>query len=143
MSATVNHATPPGLRSGRYRSLLGAVVTSEMGDWLLFIALPLYALSSSGSALATSTVFLAELAPAILVGIACGPVIDRLDSRRLLAGLSVSQAALLLPLLAAGPHRLWLVYLVAAVQAALASISRPAQQALVPALVANPERARA
>lgn len=144
MSATVDQKpTPPGLRSGTYRALLGAVVISEMGDWLLFIALPLYALNASGSALMTSMVLLAELAPAVLVGIACGPVIDRLDSRRLLAGLTVTQAALILPLLVAGPHRLWLVYLVAALQAAIASITRPAQQALVPALVAGDERAQA
>lgn len=144
MSATVGkQSTLPGLRSGSYRALLGAVVISEAGDWLLFIALPLYALNASGSALATSTVFLAELAPAVLVGVTCGPVIDRLDRRRLLAGLTVTQAGLLLPLLAAGPHRLWLVYLVAALQAAIASITRPAQTTLLPTLVAVGERARA
>ena len=119
------------------------MVISETGDWLLFIALPLYALNTSGSSLATSTVFLAELAPAVVVGIACGPLIDRLDRRCLLAGLTAAQASLLLPLLAAGPHRLWLVYVVAALQAAIASITRPAQQALVPALVTADRRARA
>lgn len=144
MSETVDRRpTPPGLRGGGYRALLSAVVISETGDWLLFIALPLYALNTSGSALATSTVFLAELAPAVIVGTACGPVIDRLDRRRLLASLTAAQAVLLLPLLAAGPHSLWLVYLVAALQAAIASIARPAQQSLVPALVAADDRARA
>jgi predicted MFS family arabinose efflux permease len=144
MSATVGHRpVASGLRNRPYRALLGAVVISEMGDWLLFIALPLYALHSSGSALATSTVFLAELAPAVLIGTACGPLIDRLNRRHLLVGLTVAQAGLLLPLLAAEPHRLWLIYLVAALQAGIASITRPAQQALVPALVARDGRARA
>lgn len=133
----------PALQSTPYRALLAAVVISEMGDWLLFIALPLYALSASHSALASSTVFLAELAPAVLVGILCGPLIDRLPSRRLLSGLTVAQAVLLLPLLTVGPHRLWLIYLVAALQAAVASITGPAQQALVPSLVIPDERARA
>jgi MFS family permease len=144
MSASVDHRPSASeLRSPRFRALLGAVVISETGDWLLFIALPLYALNASGSALATSTVFLAELAPAVVVGTACGPLIDRGDRRRLLAGLTAAQSVLLLPLLAAGPHRLWLIYLVAAVQAAIASITRPAQQALVPALVPAHRRARA
>jgi MFS family permease len=144
MSATVAHPpTLPGLRSPPYRALLTAVAISETGDWLLFIALPLYTLHASGSALATSTVFLAELAPAVIVGTTCGPLIDRARRGRLLAGLTVAQAPLLLALLAAGPHRLWLVYLVAALQAAIASITRPAQQALVPALVTADERARA
>ncbi len=144
MSATVDHRPAVlGARGRPFRALLSAVVISETGDWLLFIALPLYALNASGSALATSTVFLAELVPAVVVGIACGPLIDRLDRRFLLAGLTTLQAALLLPLLAAGPHRLWLVYVVAALQAAIASITRPAQQALVPSLVTTAGRARA
>ncbi len=46
-----------------FRGLCAAVVVSEVGDWLLFIALPLYVLRASGSALATSTVFLADSFP--------------------------------------------------------------------------------
>lgn len=144
MSAAVDHRPAVlGVGSRPFRALLGAVVISETGDWLLFIALPLYALNASGSALATSTVFLAELVPAVVVGVACGPLIDRLDRRLLLAGLTAVQAALLLPLLAAGPHRLWLVYAVAALQAAIASITRPAQHALVLPLVPTAGRAQA
>ena len=76
---------------------------SETGDWLLFIALPLYVLQVSGSTLNTSAVFLAELAPAVLVGTVCGPVIDRRNLGRLLTALTCSQAILLLPLLWLGP----------------------------------------
>lgn len=121
--------------NARYRRLWSAVVISQTGDWLLFIALPLYVLRVSGSALATSTVFLAELAPAVLVGTVCGPLLDRRDPTRLLAGLTAVQALALLPLLAVTPGRLWLVYLVAAVQAAFTSMTTPAQQAVVPGLV--------
>jgi predicted MFS family arabinose efflux permease len=126
----------PSLRGNRaYRRLWSAVAISETGDWLLFIALPLYVLKVSGSALDTSAVFLAELAPAVLVGIVGGPVIDRWNPGRLLTALTSSQAVLLLPLLWLGPDRLWIAYAVAAVQAAITSITTPALQAVVPFVV--------
>src|SRR5450631_2011761 len=101
----------PSLRGNpAYRRLWSAVAISETGDWLLFIALPLYVLQVSGSALDTSAVFLAELAPAVLVGTVCGPVIDRGNPGRLLTALTGSQAVLLLPLLWLGPDRLWIAY---------------------------------
>ncbi len=118
-----------------FRGLCAAVVVSEAGDWLLFIALPLYVLHDSGSALATSMVFLAELVPAVLVGTTCGPLIDRRDPGHLLACLTAAQAFVVLPLMWAGPNRVWLVYVVAAVQAAFTSLTTPAQQAVVPSFV--------
>ncbi len=118
-----------------YRRLWTAVAVSEMGDWLLFIALPLYVLGTSGSALATSSVFLAELVPAVAVGTVCGPLIDRRNPARLLATLTGLQAFVVLPLLWVGPGSVWIVYAVAAAQAACTSLTAPAQQAVVPLLV--------
>jgi MFS family permease len=115
-------------------TLCAAVAVSEIGDWLLFIALPLVVLRSSGSSLATSAVFLAELVPAVVIGTTCGPLIDRRNPGRLLAMLTVTQALVVLPLLWAGPNDLWLVYAVAAVQAAFTSITTPTQQAIVPTM---------
>lgn len=113
-------------------TLCTAVGVSELGDWLMFIALPLVVLRSSGSALATSTVFLAELVPAVVIGTVCGPLIDRRDPGRLLALLTAAQALVVVPLLWVGPNRVWLVYAVAAAQAAFTSLTTPAQQAIVP-----------
>jgi MFS family permease len=106
-----------------------------MGDWLLFIALPLYVLGASGSALDTSTVFLAELIPAVVIGTVCGPLIDRRHPGRLLAALTGLQTFVVLPLLWVGPGTVWIVFAVAAVQAAFTSLTTPAQQAVVPLLV--------
>jgi MFS family permease len=122
--------------------LCAAVTVSELGDWLMFIALPLVVLRSSGSALATSTVFLAELIPAVVIGTVCGPIIDRRDPGRLLAVLTTAQALVVLPLLWAGPGRVWLIYLVAAIQAAFTSLATPTQQAIVPTLFGGHEVAR-
>src|ERR1700756_3917883 len=109
--------SPPPLRGNpSYRRLWSAVAISETGDWLLFIALPLYVLQVSGSALATSSVFLAELLPAVVVGTAFGPGTARSHPARLLSLLTASQAFVLLPLLWLGPGRLWLVYPATVVQ---------------------------
>jgi predicted MFS family arabinose efflux permease len=125
----------PWRGDGAYQRLCAAVAVSEMGDWLLFIALPLYVLGASGSALDTSTVFLAELIPAVVIGTVCGPLIDRFNPRRLLPALTGLQAFVVLPLLWAGPGSVWLIYAVAAVQAAFTSLTTPVQQAVVPLLV--------
>jgi predicted MFS family arabinose efflux permease len=138
-----DRSTPLLRRNPAYRRLWSAVAISETGDWLLFIALPLYVLRVSGSALDTSMVFLAELAPAVVVGTVCGPVIDRWNPGRLLAVLTSSQAVVLLPLLWLGPDRLWMAYAVAVVQAAIASITIPALQAVVPSLVEPHQLSRA
>ena len=130
-------------RHPAYRRLCSAVVISEIGDWLLFIALPLYVLRSSGSALSTSGVFLAELLPAVVVGTVCGPLIDRGNPAWLLTALTSLQAVVLLPLLWVGPGSLWLVYAVAALQAAVTSVTMPAQQAVVPLIVAPGDLSRA
>ena len=122
-----------------YRRLCVAAAISETGDWLLFIALPLYVLHASGSALNTSGVFLAELVPGVVVGALGGPLIDRLPAARLLAGLTLVQAALLAPLLWVGAGQLWIIYAVAGLQAAATSLTVPAMQAVVPALVDGPE----
>ncbi len=122
--------------------LCTAVAVSEVGDWLMFIALPLVVLRASGSALATSTVFLAELVPGVVVGTTCGPLLDRRDPGRLLMLLTLTQALVVAPLLWVGPHRIWLVYAVAAVQAAFTSLTTPAQQAVVPRLFTAEDASR-
>jgi MFS family permease len=134
-SGSADGTGAPWRVNGAYRRLCAAVTVSEMGDWLLFIALPLYVLGVSGSALDTSTVFLAELIPAVVIGTVCGPLIDRFNPGRLLAALTGLQAFVVLPLLWAGPGSVWLIYTVAAVQAAFTSLTTPAQQAVVPLLV--------
>ena len=130
-------------RNGPYRRLCAAVSVSETGDWLLFIALPLYVLGASRSALDTSTVFLAELIPAVVVGTLCGPLIDRCRPGRFLAVLTGVQTFVVLPLLLVGPGSAWIVFAVAAVQAAFTSLTSPAQQAAVPLLVRPEETSRA
>jgi MFS family permease len=121
-----------------------ARLISDAGDWLLMIALPVYVLSLTGSSLATSAVFLAELTPALLLGSVAGVLVDRWDRRRTLVAVNMAQAVLLLPLLAVGSRdRLWIVVAVAVLQSCLARLSGPATFGLVPAVAAPADLGRA
>ncbi|MDN4615947.1 MFS transporter [Leifsonia sp. F6_8S_P_1B] len=122
-----------------YGLLWSAGFVSDTGDWLLMIALPLFAFSATGSALGASTVFLAELIPMLLLGSLLGVLVDRWDRRRTIIVVALLQALALLPLLAASADRMGIVYAVAAVEAVLGAIINPARQAIVPGIVGADE----
>ena len=132
------------LRRRPFAFLWAGALVSDLGDWMLLIGLPVFVFQLTGSALTTSTVFVAELVPALIVGQLGGVLVDRWDRRRILIAASLLQAVLLLPLLAVdSADRLWIVYLVAAAQSGLARICSPATAALIPALVPRDELASA
>ncbi len=123
------------LLTNRNFSLLwwGGLV-SMMGDWALRIALPVYIYQETGSTLATGLMFMAGTLPRILLGTLAGIFVDRWDYRRTLITANLLLAVSLLPL-ALATGWLWLVYLVAAMQAAIAQFVGPAENALLPKLV--------
>jgi MFS family permease len=115
---------------------LGGLV-SFVGDWVLFIALPVYVYDLTGSALATGGMFIAQTAPRLLFGSIAGVFVDRWDRRRtmIVANLLSASALLLLLLPVRSTADLWLVYLAAFLQASIALFFQPAESALVPILV--------
>jgi MFS family permease len=117
------------LRRPGVARLATAGLLSEVGDWMLFIALPLYVLQLTGSALVTSTVFALEMVPTVLVGPLAGVLIDHCDPWRLMRAVAALQAVCLLPLLLVqSADELWLVYLVVVVESVLATIIEPAER---------------
>ena len=89
------------IRNRNFALLWGGGLVSDLGDWMLLVALPVYVFQLTGSALIMSTVFVVELVPALLFGQVAGVLVDRWDRRRVLVVGGVVQAALLVPLLAA------------------------------------------
>ncbi|HEY2557036.1 MAG TPA: MFS transporter [Diaminobutyricibacter sp.] len=123
------------LRQRNFGLVWASSFVSDAGDWLLMIALPLFAFAVTGSALGASTVFLAELLPTLVLGSFLGVLVDRWDHRRTMIVVNLLQGLFLLPLLFASAEHIWIVYVVAAVEASLAALFNPARQALVPRLV--------
>ena len=114
---------------------LGGLI-SFVGDWVLFIALPVYVYDLTGSALATGGMFIAQTAPRLLFGSIAGVFADRWDRKRTMIVANVlSAAALLLLLPVHSIADLWLVYLAAFLQASITLFFQPAESALVPTLV--------
>ena len=127
------------LRRRPFALLWSGGLINDLGDWTLMIALPVFVFQLTGSALTTSTVFVVELVPGLIAGQLAGVVVDRWDRRRILVVSGIVQAACLVPLLAVTADRLWIVYLVAAVQSCLARLCSPAKAALVPSVVESDE----
>jgi len=124
------------LRQRNFGLLWWAGMISITGDWVLWIALPIYVLGLTGSPAAVSGVVLAGLLGTLLVGNAAGAYVDRWDRRRVLVAVNALQAVALLPLLAVdSPGRVWIVVMVAFVESALAKFVGPAENALLPRLV--------
>lgn len=124
------------LRRGPVLRLTTAGTLSEIGDWMLFIALPLVVLDATGSPLITATVFALELVPSIVIGPFVGVLVDRFDPWRLMAVIALAQAALLTPLaLVHGASGLPIVYAVVIVEAALGTVIEPCRVATAAAIV--------
>jgi MFS family permease len=122
------------LRTNRdFRRAWAAGLISDVGDWMLLVALPVLVYQATGSTLGTAMAFLAELLPVLLVAPAVGRLADRGDRRALMVVVSLVQAAFLLPLL--GGAHLPILYAVIAAQAGLASVFDATKNALLPTLV--------
>jgi MFS family permease len=119
-----------------FRRLWIAGFVSEIGDWVLQVAMPVYVYQLTGSVSATATTFVVALLPSLALSPVAGVLADRWDRRRLMLLISVLQALALLPLLAVrGAEDLVLVNVVTACQAGLAALFEPARGALLPSLV--------
>jgi len=113
-----------------------AGLISMIGDWVLFIALPIYTYNLTRSSLATGIMFMAGTLPRILLGSIAGVFVDRWDRQRTMVIADVSRALLLLLLLLVrSPESIWIIYLVAFLQATISQFFGPAENALLPRLV--------
>jgi len=126
---------------GRQRDLrlvLGAGLVSMSGDWILLVGLLYRVYAMTGSTVATGLAVLSASVPPVLVGPVAGMFADRWDRKRTMVVADLLMAAGLLPLLAVhGRGQVWIVFAVLLGVGTVEQFFIPAQQALVPRLVAD------
>ena len=128
----------PSVWRGRdFRLAWAGGLVNDTGDWVLMVGLPVYVFTETGSGTSTAIVFLCELVVAALFGALGGSLVDRWNLRRCLIATNLAQAAMLLPLLAVRPDRVWPAYVAVVGQALLTQLNNPANVALIPRVVSR------
>ena len=123
-----------------FRLVWTAGLISMMGDWVLWIVLPIRVYELTGSSLATSGLVASIVGPRIVFGSFSGVFVDRWDRRRTMMFASLGQAAVVIPLLLIDTSgMIWVAYPVLAVAATLSTFSDPAENAFLPRLVPGDE----
>jgi MFS family permease len=128
------------LRIRDFRLLWTGQLLSNLGSWLLFIAVPYKVFELTGSAAATGFAFVAENVPAAVAGPIAGVAVDRWDRRLAMLTANLGQGGCVLPL--AFVHRagqVWIVYVALMAESVLAQFYQPAEAALVPSMVGRAE----
>ena len=111
-------------------------LVSMLGGWAMWIALPLHVYDLSGSALATSGVVAALVAPGILFGSVAGVFVDRWNRKTTLVVGNVVLAGATLPLLLVQDESwLWIVYPLVFMLEVVEQFTGPAENAFLPRLV--------
>src|SRR5215211_3176362 len=124
------------LRQRNFGLLWSAGLISMIGDWVLFISLPIYTYNLTQSTLATGIMFMVGTLPRILLGSLAGVYVDRWDRQRTMVVADLSRAVLILLLLfVRSAEWIWIVYLVAFIESIVSQFFGPAENALLPQLV--------
>ena len=109
---------------------------SIIGDWVLFIALPFYTYSLTGSVLATGAMFIVSTLPRLVLGSVAGVFVDRWDRKRTMIIADMLRVLLILMLVfVKSPDWLWLIYVSACLESIVSQFFNPAKTAIIPLLV--------
>jgi MFS family permease len=120
------------LRLRSFRLLWSGHVVASFGDALTSLALVLLAYRLTGSTVAVAGAAIALALPQLLVGLPAGVLVDRWDRRRVMIASDLLRAVLVLGfLLVVSSGSLWLLYLIAFLQAGVGSFFNPARGALL------------
>jgi MFS family permease len=138
--ATVELA--PLRRHRDFRLLSMGQMVSFTGSMITYVAIPFQVYQLTRSSLAVGLLGMAELAPLLATGLLGGALADAHDRRRMVQltelGLAVLSAVLVVNALAEHP-RVWVLFVVASLAAALDGLQRPSLEALLPRLVPREE----
>jgi MFS family permease len=124
-------ALAPLRRSG-LRRLLVTQLVADIGDGVVTVALPLYVYERTGSATATSTVFVAEMLVGMVLASVGGGLADRYNRRTVLLVSYVARAAIVLLVAALSP--LLAVMAFGVLARSIGQLDNPSFDALIPNL---------
>jgi MFS family permease len=120
-------------RAPAFRTLFLAATASGLGTWLAVIALTVDVYGRTHSAKWVSALLIADFLPAVAIGLALGPVVDRFSRRRLMVGSDVVSVGVFVGLIFAGSAGQ--IVGLAAVAGFASGFFRPAVYAGLPNLV--------
>lgn len=125
--------------SREYRLLYTAQSITFFGSMMTFVVLPVQMYELTGSTLAVGMLGVVEFLPILIMAFVGGALADSIDRRLMVRAtemlLAIGSLLLVFNSLFAQP-RAWVLYLCAALFAALNGLQRPSLDALVPRLVA-------
>lgn len=126
------------LKNRNFTLLWTAGLVSIIGNWVLLAALPFYIFEITGSALATAGIFMAFLAPGILLGSIAGVFVDRWDKLRTMLVVNIIQAVVVLLLtFVQSAEQIWIIFVVLFIESSISQFFGPAENAFLPKLVAE------
>jgi MFS family permease len=125
------------LRIRDFRLLFAASGISSFGSMFTFVAIPFQVKVLTGDPLMVGLLGICELVPLLFMAFVGGAMADFIDRRKLVFGTELAFTVLLGLLLTnslIGRPQLWLLYVVAAISAAIEGIQRPALDSIIPRL---------
>ncbi len=123
-----------------FRLFFCGQLVSFLGDWFTTIALYSAVAELTNSALALTLVLVCKTSPVFLIAPIAGPIVDRVDRRRLLLMTDLGRGSLALIFI--GLHQLGnlpAIYLCTIASTLLAGLAIPAKQAVLPRIVSASE----
>lgn len=128
----------PLKESPAFRRYFVGSALSAIGSQMTNFAVPLQVFTITHSSAAVGAVGLAIAVPAVTLGMVGGTVVDAVDRRKLVLGLTGGAAGvsgLLAAQAFAGLDRLWPLYLLVAVQSLISTMNAPARRTFLPRLL--------
>ncbi len=124
------------LRQRNFAYLWIGQIVSLIGDWVLFITLPFYIYSLTGSTFATGIMFIVQTIPRLFFGSIAGVFVDRWNRKYTMLITNLIQATVLLSLfLVRSQDLVWIIYLFAFVENTVSQFFIPAKTAIIPQIV--------
>lgn len=102
------------LRQRDLSLLFGGQLISQVGDYVLYVALPFWIYQLTGSAMATGAVFASLTLPQLFLSPIAGVFVDRWDRRVTMIFADLARAGIMLAYFTVRtPDQVWIIYVLA------------------------------